>query len=66
MLLPMMRPDAPDQHECRQGRESAPEAAPTARPLGTTCWLPLSPSKIPRTRSAGTETSFKKKSQSAA
>jgi hypothetical protein len=34
---------------------SAPEAAPTARPLGTTCWLPLSPSKFPRTRSAGTE-----------
>ena len=36
-------------------RVSAPEAAPTARPLGTTCWLPLSPSKFPRTRSAGTE-----------
>lgn len=27
--------------------------------MGTTCWLPLSPSKIPRTRSAGTKTSFK-------
>ena len=45
MLLPMMHLD-------KEARQRQP---PRHRPMGATCWLPLSPSKIPRTLSASTE-----------
>lgn len=47
----------PEMHLDKEARQRQP---PRHRPMGATCWLPLSPSKVPRTLSASTEASFKK------